>query len=255
MKTGLTSITFRQLSVDEVIAVAKHVELAGIEWGGDIHVPAGNFDVAVEVRKKTEQAGLTVTSYGSYYRCEEDDIRDIIGTADVLGAPVVRVWAGVKGSAETTSDDRAAVIMRLRRIADEASRKNITIALEYHVHTLTDTQTSAHRLLQEVNHPGLKLYWQPRPERTTEENCAELAAAFPFLIHIHLFHWLPLPDGTHDRRPLADGAESWKAYVKYAAGAGFKGFFLFEFVKGNNPEQLRQDASVLREWLAAVTEE
>jgi 3-dehydroshikimate dehydratase len=249
LKTGLTSITFRQFSVDEVIAVAKRAGLAGIEWGGDIHVPSGNFDIAGDVRKKTEEAGLSVTSYGSYYRCEDDEIQKIIDTAEALGAPVVRVWAGVKGSAETTPEERTAVILRLRRMVDEAGRKHITIALEYHVRTLTDTQTSAHQLLQEVNRPGLKLYWQPRPERTPVENCAELAAAFPFLTHIHLFHWLPLPNGTHDRRPLADGEESWKGYLKYAADAGFKGFFLFEFIKGNDPDQLMQDSSVLREWL------
>ncbi len=41
-KVGLCSITFRDLSVEQVIALSVRAELDGIEWGGDYHVHQGS---------------------------------------------------------------------------------------------------------------------------------------------------------------------------------------------------------------------
>ena len=41
IRPGLCSITFRDLSVDDVVALAADAGLAGIEWGADRHVPPG----------------------------------------------------------------------------------------------------------------------------------------------------------------------------------------------------------------------
>ena len=44
--TGLTSVTFRKLDPLQVIQLTKSAGLQSIEWGGDIHVPAGDLDNA-----------------------------------------------------------------------------------------------------------------------------------------------------------------------------------------------------------------
>ena len=67
MKTGLTSVSFRKLSVDEVIDLAKKAKVDGIEWGSDVHVPETDVDGAIDVARKTREAGLEVLSYGSYF--------------------------------------------------------------------------------------------------------------------------------------------------------------------------------------------
>ena len=61
----MTSVTFRKKSAEEVIKITTEAGLEGIEWGGDIHVPAGEFIKAKEIAKKTRDAGLKVLSYGS----------------------------------------------------------------------------------------------------------------------------------------------------------------------------------------------
>ena len=50
VRTGLVSVTFRQLPADEVVAVAAKAGLAAIEWGGDVHVPLGNLVTAKLVK-------------------------------------------------------------------------------------------------------------------------------------------------------------------------------------------------------------
>ena len=52
MKTGLTSVSFRKLSVDEVIALAKKAGVDGIEWGSDVHVPPNDIEYVKEVADK-----------------------------------------------------------------------------------------------------------------------------------------------------------------------------------------------------------
>src|SRR5690554_2417803 len=103
---GLVSITFRQLSPREIVSLVKKSGLEGIEWGGDVHVPHGNLSVARDVAIMTEEEGLSVAAYGSYYRvgCEgQDDVpnfEEVLETALELKAPLIRVWAGNKGSHE-----------------------------------------------------------------------------------------------------------------------------------------------------------
>ena len=65
MLTGVASVSFRKNSVEEIIRAAKAAGLQGIEWGSDIHVPAGDVSRARDVRRLTEEAELRVTSYGT----------------------------------------------------------------------------------------------------------------------------------------------------------------------------------------------
>ena len=64
---GLVSVSFRQKTPLDICRLCQQANLAAIEWGGDVHVPpdAGNAD---EIRRMTADHGLTVSSYGSYYR-------------------------------------------------------------------------------------------------------------------------------------------------------------------------------------------
>ncbi len=41
---GLTSVTFRQLTVDQIITLARETGCTGIEWGSDVHVPQMRLD-------------------------------------------------------------------------------------------------------------------------------------------------------------------------------------------------------------------
>jgi len=43
---GLVSVTFRQLTVPEIGELATECGLQAVEWGGDVHVPPGDFAAA-----------------------------------------------------------------------------------------------------------------------------------------------------------------------------------------------------------------
>jgi len=268
LRPGLVSITFRPFSPEAVIAACVEHGLRGIEWGGDVHVPAGDPANARAVAKRTADAGLEVAAYGSYYRvggapgAEPDPRRGgvaqdwsaVLDTAEALAAPRVRVWCGPCGSSACDEATRARVAEDGRRIADQAAARGIDVVAEWHDGTLTDTAESATGLLNAIGHDHFLTYWQPRTGQGFADALDDLDAALPWLAGLHVFHWLPSPGAGADRRPLAEGQGLWPTYLRQAA-AGPRGrglFALLEFVRGDDPVNLGPDAAALRQWTSAV---
>lgn len=240
IRSGLVSVTFRRLAPKEIVALATSCGLEGIEWGGDVHVC--DAPAAREVRLMTEDAGLTVAAFGSYWRAT-GAFEPVLETASTLGAPTVRVWAGSSGSADET--DRKRVVDALHKACEGAVVAGMTVSLEYHGGTLTDTLDSTLRLVREVDHPALRLYWQPAPDRPHADRVAEVRAVLPWLSNLHVFQWSRLGDETL-RHPLEDGGQEWPDYLRVARGDRFA---LIEFVPGDNPAVLPAEAGTLRRWL------
>ncbi len=249
---GSVSVTFRKLPPAEIVSLVRVAGLTGIEWGGDVHVPHGDLARAREVRKLTEENGLRVAAYGSYYRAGFSEsgglaFDQVLATARELGAPTIRVWPGVKGSAEVNQAERRSVGDDLERIAGLAARAGISVSTEFHGGTLTDTNESAVRLLAEVTHPNLFTYWQPHNGEATDECLAGLRSVRARMSNLHVFHWWPT---SADRHPLADGSARWSAFFAECAPVAEDRFALMEFVPGDTPEAFLRDAQTLKALLA-----
>ena len=256
IRPGLVSITFRKLTAGEIVGLAVQAALAGIEWGGDVHVPHGDLRHARVIRRMTADAGLEVAAYGSYYRVghgEPCPFEAVVDTAVELGAPTIRVWAGKQGSDTADAAYRDRVVQESREIADLASDAHVTVSYEFHGNTLTDTNASARRLLDEVAHPSIRSYWQP-PRGASVARCLEgLDAVMPWLTHTHVFAWrAPENEGPVERLPLAGGAEDWDLYLHKIASLGGDRYAEIEFVRDDQPEVFLRDAATLAEWLAVV---
>jgi len=256
MKTGLCSITFRQLTSAQIVELAGRAGLDAIEWGGDVHVPPGNRAVALETRRLTEDAGLRICSYGSYFTIldaagEGLDFQPVLETALALGANAVRIWAGCRSSDAAGDGYRERLVEEAIRTADRAAECGVKVALEFHRNTLTDTNDSAVRLLQEVGHSNLYTYWQPvwwGPGM--EYRMQGLERLRERVLNLHVFHWVCAAGEMKSvRRPLSEGAAEWKRYCSVPLSEG-EHFALLEFVRDNEPDQLLRDAAVLRHCLA-----
>lgn len=245
--TGLTSVTFRQLKAEEIIALACKAQLQGIEWGGDVHAPAGATTVARQLRERTLDAGLKVLSYGSYYRLgNQMEFVPVLETAVALGAPVIRIWAGTFGSAKAVETDYLTLSAELRSICAMAQADGVGIALEYHRNTLTDCKESAQKLVTLTDSPNLSCYWQPNPELAVEEHLREIQTILPYFSNVHVFHWTAGENKENIRHPLSEGYEVWRRYLDALAKCGRPFHTILEFVQQDSPEQFLEDAAVLR---------
>lgn len=259
LHSGLVSVTFRQLGPEAIIEMVAQAGLRAIEWGGDVHVPHGDLARACEVRALTADAGLEVAAYGSYYRVGESgaealSFERVLDTAQALGAPLIRVWAGKQGSAVADAAYRERIVVDLRRIVELAAAADIVVATEYHDGTLTDTAESARELLTAAAHPNLRTLWQPRhvgppgDEATVYANLEDLETLLPWLANLHVFHW-EIAGSGREARPVAEGEMAWQRYLKLAASPPGDRYAMLEFVRGETPEAFEHDARTLSTWL------
>ena len=263
MKSGVCSITMRQLGTAEVIALAVRAGLAGVEWGADGHVPPGETGVAEAVARRCADAGVAVTSYGTYLGMAPfddpdsppDELAAALDSTEALGAPLVRVWTAFGVESDAPAADRAAVIATTAAIVEAASRRVVGVALEFHPGTLTHTAAGARTVLDGCSGLSLRTHWQPDPGLTPAEALGELEAVADSLAYLHVFAWGP--GGIAERHPLVDGAELWLPALTVAAEAppipgSLPRYALLEYVVDDDPEQLVADAATLNAWIDRI---
>lgn len=243
---GLVSVTFRSLSPQRLVAMAAGAKLEAIEWGGDIHVPPGDLAAARSARRLCDDTGLAISAYGSYYRAgdpQAGSFEPVLATAMELRAPSIRVWPGNTASAQADAGAFAAIADDIARICDLAAGNDVTIDLEYHSGTLTDSAAASMKLLRAVARSNLRIYWQPRHGDSAERGVSDLQLLLPYLGNLHIFHWWP---DHHTRLPLADGADRWAEYLKAAMADNHPRFASLEFLREESEVQLQADAQTLR---------
>lgn len=247
--SGLTSVTFRKLTPEEIIRLAAKAGLDCIEWGADIHVPPGDITTAAKVRDMTQQSGLAISSYGSYYRAGgtqglSTGFIKVLETCLVLGTDTVRIWAGDKGSSECDEKTREMITEDIKKIADMSKEANVCLGLEYHSNTLTDSLGSTLKLLKDIDRENVYTYWQPSLKLDAEKNLNELETLLEKVSNIHVFKW----DDT-GRQPLSKGRDDWKKYLDMLRSTNRDHFCIMEFVKDDDPDVFLEDAKTLKELL------
>ncbi len=254
MRTGLVSVSFRQLSPEEIIDLAVKCGLEEIEWGGDVHVPCGDLKRAREVGEMTRARGLKVACYGSYCRMTDEEankgmLEHVVHTAYALGAPLIRVWAGKTGSAQATAAQRDEIVQNTRRMNAIAAGGRMDIAFEYHGGTLTDDVDSAEALLDAIGLERVGCLWQPPVGMSAQECVESIRRMGKYIRNIHTFSW----HGT-ERLPLEEGAEKWRVCLDEIQKLPGDPAMLLEFVRGDDPSQLETDAACLKKWLGGARE-
>lgn len=258
-RSGVCSITFRQMSIPEVAGITARAGLDAIEWGGDLHVKPGDLSAARAAREATVGAGLTVSSYGSYYRVllaenKAEDFSPVLESALELGTQTIRIWPGVYPSEIAPAGYRQRFIETLRPVLDRARQHGVRLAFEFHANTLTDSNYSAVELLREIDHPNLFIYWQPMYWVADPiYRLAGLEQLKDRILNLHVFHWsfqfAATPGDAIKRLPLCEGEASWRRYLRVPLCPDIGHFALMEFVRDNDPDAFIEDAAALKSWL------
>lgn len=262
MKLGVNTVTLRAYTPEEVVSILLKNGITAVEWAGDAHVATGDLKKAAAVKALCEDAGVTCTSYGSYYQCAAEEgpgngpfqhdlgATAALDTAHALGVPAIRVWAGRfgTGSDVATTEYREAVGQCLANFCDRAKSLGMSVHLEFHRNTLTDTAESAVALIDAVGKDNLHCYWQPRHGVDVAGNLADIETLGARLSNIHVFHWL-LKEGEAfavERRPLREGEDRWKTYFGALQALSDDRYALIEFVKDDELSQFEEDVRVLK---------
>ncbi|MCK5812499.1 MAG: sugar phosphate isomerase/epimerase [Clostridiales bacterium] len=247
LQGGLVSISFRDLTTDEVIKLVNKSKLAAIEWGGDIHVPHGNISIAKDVYKKCKEHNIVCPSYGSYYKVGTyenpmEEFKKVINCALELHSNTIRIWAGIKGTKDSNNVYFNKVVMECQKLCDLASEVNLTISFEYHSNTLTDNASDTKKILKSINRKNIYTYWQPSVGKTINENCDDINKLIGNITNVHVFHW-----DIRKRLSLQEGIKAWEKYLSILCNSNR--YYLLEFIKDNDINQYIKDSKTLKDLL------
>ena len=253
LKTGLVSVSFRKLSPETIIDMVKKAGLCGIEWGGDVHVPAGDLSRAKSVRAQMKEAGLETLAYGSYYYLGANEnykaeFQKVIDSAAALGAPVIRIWGGKKVSSALSAEERVALVRETQDLCDMLQNTGIDLAFEFHNNTITDTAESAVQLMKEAGRNNLYLYYQPNRHHVPVGEAAlphclkELNMVMPYLYHVHAYHF----NAQNEKCLLENGFSDFAEYIKSIHTAGKKPALMIEFCLDESVDNFYRDAETIK---------
>lgn len=243
---GLCSVSFRALSPRQIVTLAARAGLFCIEWGGDIHVPPGDFGNAARVARLTEEFGLHCASYGSYYRIgagQSAQLPVILDTAEALGVSSVRIWCGTQASVSILPQTLEAMRLEAQKAAMLAAKRKMMLSLECHPGTLTDDWRAALDFIRAVDQPALWMYWQPNQWRDEAYNLESVRKLSPLITNVHMFHWI-----QKTKYPLDTGASIWRRYLA-ALDCTRDHALLLEFMHDGAPESLEKTARALKQIL------
>lgn len=243
---GLVSISFREHSPKELITAVKKAGLSCIEWGSDVHAPCDDEARLHEIAAAQQAAEISCCSYGTYFRFGKDspvELLNYIKAAKILGTNIIRLWCGTKGSDEYTADELEALYTNCRKAARIGEENGVVFCMECHNGTVTDRKESALALMQAVDSPAFRMYWQPNQLRPQEENMAYAKLLSSWTEHLHVFNWDCPNGGPLEKYPLVEAVDTWKGYLTRIPG---EHCLLLEFMPDDKLETLRTEADALR---------
>lgn len=244
IRTGLCSVTYRNLPAPAVLQAAADAGLQVIEWGADVHAPPDDLRTVSRLGKMTVDAGLTVCSYGTYYEAgvhPDENFTALSRAAAELGTSRLRVWAGNVASSSASPETRRRVVDALKRAADHADREGQSIALEFHDGSLSDSAASVLELLENVGRANLSSYWQASLNTPAPEAVDELRALLPVLSAVHVFSWWP----DDERHPLTYRSDLWTQAFSILRAQQSPMDAMLEFVPDDDPLVLAAEAAAL----------
>lgn len=239
---GLVSVSFRSHTPEEILKAMKHTGLQCIEWGSDVHAPCDDLSRLENLAKLQAEYGITCCSYGTYFRLGTTPIAELpqyIRAAKILGTDILRLWCGNKNSEDYTPAEKAQLFQECKNAAVLAEQAGVTLCMECHNNTYTNTKEGAYELMQAVNSPAFRMYWQPNQFRTFAENISYATMLAPYSLHLHVFNWQ-----GNEKYPLHLAQEVWKAYLNCFNS---EKTLLLEFMPDDKIETLEQEATTLKE--------
>ena len=238
-KLGLCSISFRKNTPEEILAAMKTAGLEVIEWGSDVHCPP---EKAKEIAELQRQCGIECCSYGTYFKIGVTPINELgkyIVAAKTLGTNVLRLWCGDKNSEDYAESEKAELFGACKAAAEIAKAEDITLCMECHNNTYTNRKESALELMQAVNSPHFRMYWQPNQFRSEKENILYANLLSPYTVNIHVFNW-----NKKEKYPLRFAKDIWKNYLSCFDD---NKNLLLEFMPDGRIESLKTEAEALKE--------
>jgi L-ribulose-5-phosphate 3-epimerase len=198
--------------------------------------------------------------FGADFTFEQQDelLERAIELARAFNTPNIRVFDFWR--LDDQAPHRAAIDERIRRAAQTAEKKGVTLTLENELACNTATGAEAARLLNAVRERGLMLNWDPgnaaaRDEVAYPDGYAKLPK--DRIGHVHCKDVVFKADHKSEWVPMGKGIIDWAGQFRALKNDGYRGALSLEThwrLKGGTPEEsTRQSMAGMKELLRKAT--
>ena len=225
MKIGFTTTSFRQIrDREKIVSIARDCGADIIEWGGDIHVKS--VSDAEHAKRLCDNAGIEISSYGSYYRVgseKRDDRKNVCGIAAAMGCGSVRVWLGKKDSQKTDEVTYRTLVSDAESCCDTAAAYGLAVCCECHDNTYNNDTDAFLRIQKDVGRDNFRTYFQSR-YRKKAYDLDRIERTLPYIESVHI----SFSEQRREQFPRYDGAYL-DALLDRLLTCGFNGNLLLEY--------------------------
>lgn len=129
--------------------------------------------------------------------------------------------------------------MECRKATVIAEKHNAKLCMECHNGTYTDTLPAALELMNAVNSPNFRMYWQPNQFKSLEDNLLYAKKISSYVEIVHVFNWK-----DKNKFSLSESIDIWRQYL---VSLQIEKPLLLEFMPDGNIETLIREATMLKE--------
>ncbi len=242
MKYAFMSFSCPQLTLDEMLALARRLGYDGIEPridSGHKHGVELDTDASQrqEIRQKAADSGIAICCIATSCRYTdpataqqqvEETLRCIDLAADV-GSPRLRVFGGKipEGVSREAAIDLLAE--SLRAVADHAAQRGVVVCLETHDDWCDPTHVA--EVMRRVDHPAIAVNWDViHPIRRAGFSVdRSFQTLRPWIQHVHFHDGSASPDKV-EYLPIGEGVVDHRRVVALLHGAGYEGYLSGEWI-------------------------
>ena len=245
MKYSFMSFSCPQLSLDEMLALAKRIGYDGVEprlVSGHKHgIEVGiNVSARREIRNRFADSGIAACCVATSCRYADpasnqhmvDETFRCVDLAADIGAPGIRVFGGKIANGVSREDAIELVAESLRRVADHAAERDAAVYMETH-DDWCDPKNVA-EVMNRVNHPAIRVNWDiMHPVRTglaTMDQAFETLKSWIGHLHIH-----DASKETDKLVPIGEGFVDHRRATELLSSMSYDGYISGEWINWDDP--------------------
>ncbi len=185
-----------------------------------------------------------------------DSARRSVDMAAALSANGMRILTGEEVPAADFSRCWAAMIERLRILAEYADTRGVDLWLENHMDIQIHTAAQLASLVAAVDHPRIGIAYDPcnLVIMGNVDDRAAFDVQVAHIRHVHLDDGRMKPEGGIVSTPLDGGEMPWRNWVRWLVEAGYDGYLTAEYVYRWTPEVLPPPEEALPAEAVAIRE-
>lgn len=248
MKYSFMTFSCPQLTLDEVLALAKRIGYDGVEprlVSGHKHNIEVDIDAAArrEIKSKFADSGITACCVATSCRYADpantrqmvDETLRCIDLAADVGSPRIRVFGGQIGKGIEREDAIKIVADALRSMADHAGNRGVTVCMETHDDWCDPKNVAA--VMKQVDHPAIAVNWDiMHPVRTGFATIDESFQALkPWIRHLHIHD---ASKETGDLMPIGEGFIDHRRAIELLPEINYDGHLSGEWINWSDPYEV-----------------